>query len=39
MARAEKMMAVQIVVRNTGKERMRLQRYQDQYRRKRGGRK
>lgn len=39
MAKAEKMMAVEIVVRNTEKERMRLKRYLDNCRRKGGGRK
>ena len=37
MAKAEKMMAVEIVVKNTGKEKMRLKRYLDNCRRK-GGR-
>lgn len=39
MAKAEKMMAVEIVVRNTEKERMRLKRYLDNCRRKGGRRK
>lgn len=37
MAEAEKMTAVEIVVRNTGKERVRLKRYLDNCKRKGGG--
>lgn len=39
MAKAEKIIVVEIVMRNTGKERMRLKRYLDNCRRKGGGRK
>lgn len=39
MVKTKKMIAVEIVVRNTEKEKMRLKRYLDNCRRKRGGRK